>query len=173
VCIWRLHSVFELTIYRETASGHQETASCAQKLTSTSNTTVSQAILIQKQLYPGSTDIPLPSNNQHPGHKSTYFFCFICLTMASNGSTIVSTGPPQPLRAFSKTESSTRRAGSWTSFSNPRSTSSEAATDQVFKLYCWKGFTFGGGNWHQRGRLWPAPVLDSNRKVAKRVFRTE
>jgi hypothetical protein len=46
--------VSELIICREASPGHQETANLSQKLTSTSNTTVSQAVPIQKQSYPGS-----------------------------------------------------------------------------------------------------------------------
>ena len=54
----------ELIIYREGASRHRKTESPSQKPTSTSNTTVSQAVLIQKQSHPGSADASLPSSKQ-------------------------------------------------------------------------------------------------------------
>ena len=71
--------VSELMICREAASRHQKTASPSQKPTSTSNKTVSQAVLIQKQSYPGSTGTSLPSSKQHPrGQKGMGLLCSSC-----------------------------------------------------------------------------------------------
>lgn len=64
VSIQDQYALFKLTVYREAASRHQETASCAQKPTSTSNTTVSRAVLIPKQSSPGSVDTSIPSSKQ-------------------------------------------------------------------------------------------------------------
>ena len=67
----------ELIICREAASRHQRTASPSQKPTSTSNTTVSQAVFIQEQLYPGSAGTSFPSSKQHPrGQRSICPYCF-------------------------------------------------------------------------------------------------
>ncbi|KAL9616322.1 MAG: hypothetical protein Q9160_008801 [Pyrenula sp. 1 TL-2023] len=55
--------VFGLIIRREAASRRQETASYAQEPTITSKTTISPAILVQKQLYSGSANSSLPSND--------------------------------------------------------------------------------------------------------------
>ena len=69
--------VSELIIYREAASRHQKTASPSQKPTSTSNTTVPQAVLNQKQSHPGSAGSSLPSRKQHPRRrKSMCPHCF-------------------------------------------------------------------------------------------------
>ena len=69
--------VSELIICREAVSRHQKTASPSQKPTSTSNTTVSQAVFIQEQLYPGSAGTSFPSSKQHPrGQKSMRPYCF-------------------------------------------------------------------------------------------------
>ena len=85
----------ELTIGREAVSRHQQTASLSQKCTSrslsqkststslsqkstsTSNTTVPQAVPLQKQSYSGSAGTSLPSGKQHPrGQKSMCPHCF-------------------------------------------------------------------------------------------------
>lgn len=66
--------VSELIICREASSGHQETASPSQKPTSTINTTVSQAIVIRKQSYPGRAGTSLPSSKQSPHKQEGEFF---------------------------------------------------------------------------------------------------
>lgn len=63
--VLRVHaSAFTLTIRRKAPSAHQEAASCSQKPTFTSNTTISQEIFIQKSFRPRNTDASLPSNEQ-------------------------------------------------------------------------------------------------------------
>jgi hypothetical protein len=56
----------ELIICRKAAPRRQETANPSQKPTSASNTTVSQAVLIQKPSYPGSAGTSIPSSKQYP-----------------------------------------------------------------------------------------------------------
>ena len=81
----------ELIICREAASRHQKTASLSQKPTSTSNTTVSQAVFIQEQLYQGSAGTSFPSSKQYArGQKSMRLYCFsyhvVALTCLRNHS---------------------------------------------------------------------------------------
>ena len=100
--------VSELIIYRKAASRHQKTASPSQKPTSTSNTTVSQAILIQKQSYPGSTGTSLPSSKQHPrGQRSMCPHCssyhVVALTCLRHyNARKPFTNPPHPLENGNK-----------------------------------------------------------------------
>ena len=68
--------VSELTICREAAPTHQQTATPSQKPTSTSNPTVSQAVCTQKQSYSPSAGASRPFSEQHPGgQKSMYPHC--------------------------------------------------------------------------------------------------
>ena len=67
----------ELIICREAVSRHQKTANPSQKSTSTSNTTVSQAVSVHEQLYSRSAGTSFPSSKQHPrGQKGMrpYYF---------------------------------------------------------------------------------------------------
>ena len=67
----------ELIIGRKAVSRHQKTRNPSQKPTSTSNTTVSQAVSVQEQLYPRSAGTSFPSSKQHPrGQKSMRPYCF-------------------------------------------------------------------------------------------------
>ena len=98
-----IHWVSKLIICREATPRHQQTASPSQKPTSTSNTAVSQAVLIQKQSHPGSTDTFLPSSKQHPRRqKSMCPHCFsyhvVALTwLRHHNARKPSTNHPHPL----------------------------------------------------------------------------
>ena len=75
-CLGSILRVSELIIGREAASNHQERANPSQKPTSTSNTTVSQAVPIQQQTHPGSAGTSFSSSKQQPqGQESELHHC--------------------------------------------------------------------------------------------------
>lgn len=74
--------VSELIICRNAASRHPKTSSPSQKPTSASNTTVSQAIVIQEQSRPGSVGTSLPSSKQYSRGQKKICALIASLTMS-------------------------------------------------------------------------------------------